>query len=582
MSQKSMPETEKLDLSFLDFPQEESPFEEQLDNSRSEQENSIESLQKMAEDSEAKGQWETAIDRYQKILEIQPNNVAARIKLANAFQELNKIEEAIAYYQNAIAINPNLPFRVYLNLGDALYEKEQLDEAIAAYQHASQLQPNLPFRYYQILSELLVKTERLEEAMVYYQKAVELKPNSQGLYLNLAKIAGKISDFDVAIASYKKAIELKQNTPFWVYKNLGDALENKGRLDEAIASYQKALELKPDLFWGYYNLGNIFTKQSKTDEAIAAYKRASEIDPNLFMSQHSKNQAISERKHKAMPPQQEAETIKNVLKSEAHKYFIEPFIPHQEGDNCYMVEKGQDLTGETCELGLPVPPQDIWFGPHGHDVNRYLRSGKEVVDKMLAILKKAGVSKLENSKILEFGCAEGRLIRWLKPFYFDNEIWGVDIVSSRIIWCQRNLGEYFQFATNTIFPHLPFEDRYFDLIYAGSVFTHIDDLADTWMLELRRILKPNALLYVTIADKHSLELHVNSKNARVERVFSRYPEGKELSQVDFGKLVLGRSQRSQIYYDVEEFCKRLNRFFNVISINEEAYMTQTGVLLQKK
>ena len=582
MSQQSNPETKQLDLSFLDFPQEENPLKEQFNNSQPKQENSIESLQKMAEDSEAKGEWQKVIDRYQKILEIEPHNLAAFIKLAKAFQQLNQIEEAIAYYQKAIAINPNLPFRVYLNLGDALYEKERLDEAIASYQKASELQPNLPFRYYKILAEILVKTERFNEAMVYYQKAVELKPNSQGLYLNSAKIAGKIGAFDAAITNYQKAIKLKQNQPFWVYKNLGDALENQGRLDEAIANYQKALELKPDLFWGYYNLGNIFTKQGKTDEAIAAYKRASEIDPNLFMSQHSKNQAISERKNKTTAPKQEAETIKNVLKSEAHKYFIEPFIPHQEGDNCYIVEKGRDLTGETCELGLPVPPQDIWFGPHGNDVNRYLRSGKEVVDKMLAILKKAGVSQFKNSKILEFGCAEGRLIRWLKPFYFDNEIWGVDIVSSRIIWCQRNLGEYFQFATNTIFPHLPFEDRYFDLIYAGSVLTHIDDLADTWLLELRRILKPNALLYVTIADKHSLELHLTSKNARVERVFTRYPEGKELSKVDFGKLVLGRSQRSQIYYDVEEFCHRLNRFFNVISIDEEAYMTQTAVLLQKK
>lgn len=29
---------------------------------------------------------------------------------------------------------------------------------------------------------------------------------------------------------------------------------------------------------------------------------------------------------------------------------------------------------------------------------------------------------------------------------------------------------------------LKFADGYFDVIYGGSVFTHIDDLADAWFL----------------------------------------------------------------------------------------------------
>jgi ubiquinone/menaquinone biosynthesis C-methylase UbiE len=47
---------------------------------------------------------------------------------------------------------------------------------------------------------------------------------------------------------------------------------------------------------------------------------------------------------------------------------------------------------------------------------------------------------------------------------------------------------------NTILPHLPFEDRSFDVVYAGSVFTHIDDLAQTWFLELRRVLHAGGML----------------------------------------------------------------------------------------
>jgi ubiquinone/menaquinone biosynthesis C-methylase UbiE len=62
------------------------------------------------------------------------------------------------------------------------------------------------------------------------------------------------------------------------------------------------------------------------------------------------------------------------------------------------------------------------------------------------------------------------------------------------------------FVTTTTAPHLPFEDDYFDLVYCGSVFTHISDLADAWLLEIRRILRTGAYAYITIHDNKSVRL----------------------------------------------------------------------------
>jgi ubiquinone/menaquinone biosynthesis C-methylase UbiE len=68
-------------------------------------------------------------------------------------------------------------------------------------------------------------------------------------------------------------------------------------------------------------------------------------------------------------------------------------------------------------------------------------------------------------------------------------MWGVDINARHINWCQLNLRPPFSFATTTTAPQLPFEDGYFDLIYSGSVFTQLSDLADAWILELRRVVR---------------------------------------------------------------------------------------------
>ena len=54
---------------------------------------------------------------------------------------------------------------------------------------------------------------------------------------------------------------------------------------------------------------------------------------------------------------------------------------------------------------------------------------------------------------------------------------------------------------NSSTPHLPFADGFFDVVTAFSVFTHINLLEDAWLLELRRITKPNGLLYLTIQNE---------------------------------------------------------------------------------
>ena len=83
---------------------------------------------------------------------------------------------------------------------------------------------------------------------------------------------------------------------------------------------------------------------------------------------------------------------------------------------------------------------------------------------------------------MELGCAAGRVIRHLNELAASREIWGVDFAAAATMWCEENLSPPLHFATTTVVPHLPFKDEYFDLVYAGSVFTHIDELTFAGLL----------------------------------------------------------------------------------------------------
>jgi len=257
------------------------------------------------------------------------------------------------------------------------------------------------------------------------------------------------------------------------------------------------------------------------------------------------------------------------------------YFPFREDEESYVLPN-KKIEYEKCELGLPIPPKHLWLG-YGQTNEQYL-FGKHQIKTMLEILSKSQFEITKNKRILDFGCGAGRMVRWLKPFAIENEIWGTDISSEHIYWANQYLRPPFNFLTNTTIPHLPFEDKYFDLIYAGSVFTHIDDLAEAWLLEMRRILSSDGRLFITIQEKHTMDVLNNKeiyKNSMVKKYINENELFKETKE-NFNMIVGMRGPRSQVFYDIDYFTNSLKTFYEVLSVNREAYGFQTGILLRKK
>jgi len=233
------------------------------------------------------------------------------------------------------------------------------------------------------------------------------------------------------------------------------------------------------------------------------------------------------------------------------------------------------------DSGLPIPPQSLWLG-YGSNSAEYVDSGKQDIDKMLSILSDVGFAINNNNKpILDLGCGGGRMIRHLIDFASQCEIWGMDISAPHINWLKTNLSPPFNFAVNTTIPHLPFSDDYFGLIYCGSLFTHIDDLAETWFLELRRLLAPEGILFCTIHDEQTLEVLAKQTYHPITRVIS-----KSLLSIDYKQhpdiLVCGQDSDSNVFYKNRYLNHILARSFNIKAVIPSAYGYQTAYVLSKK
>jgi SAM-dependent methyltransferase len=242
------------------------------------------------------------------------------------------------------------------------------------------------------------------------------------------------------------------------------------------------------------------------------------------------------------------------------------------------------MPAELAEDGFPLPPPELWRR-WGLSAEAYLSSGRINVETMISILREAGAPVATIERVLDFGCAEGRMLRHL---YNDSErqLWGVDINAERIAWCQQNLAPPMRFATTTTTPHLPFADCHFDLIYAISVFTHIGELADAWFLELLRILQPGGHLYLTIHDEHSIDVLLNrhraeGKHTELVDLLLRFDEKTGTFGRDWVYFAIHADPGAMVFYRRDDLIEKWSRLVELRGVREEAVGYQTALTLRK-
>jgi superkiller protein 3 len=190
----------------------------------------------------ALGRYEEAIQYYDKVLAIDPNDVDALTNKGVALSALGKSEEAIQYYDKALAIDPNYTLSL-TNKGIDLGILGKYDEAIQYYDKALAIDPN----YTLSLTNKGVALSALgksEEAITYYDKVLAIDPNDVYALTNKGIDLSALGKSEEAIQYYDKALAIDPNN-IDALNNKGNTLSALGRYEEAIEQYDKALGTKP-------------------------------------------------------------------------------------------------------------------------------------------------------------------------------------------------------------------------------------------------------------------------------------------------------------------------------------------------
>jgi tetratricopeptide (TPR) repeat protein len=259
---------------------------------------------------------EDAEREYGKVVELDPTQLKARVRLGLICLKGNRPEEALEHL-DAIPDETIRSDPVILRNGALALERlGHYEQALGALDRAQELDPDdrsilltrailhfkarqvvrsyelfrqyrqpsrdgeeLPTMYYAYAVLAAAACGREDEALAVGREGLTRHPGEGPILVNLGVVLERRGEPEAAEALYLRAVS-EAPTPPQAHKNLGDLAYRRGDQAGSRAHFERAVALDADLGDDVYlKLGNIAYKEGDRDWALKLWRRALELNP---------------------------------------------------------------------------------------------------------------------------------------------------------------------------------------------------------------------------------------------------------------------------------------------------------------
>jgi SAM-dependent methyltransferase len=141
-----------------------------------------------------------------------------------------------------------------------------------------------------------------------------------------------------------------------------------------------------------------------------------------------------------------------------------------------------------------ISPADQMLSGAALDREYYFRCGRSAVECILNSLAIAAIPQPRIKRILDLPSGHGRVLRYLRAAFPEAEIAACDLLRDGVDFCSSTFGATAVYSSDEP-DAIPLAPDSFDLIWVGSLFTHLDlRLWLQFLAVFRKSLSPGGLL----------------------------------------------------------------------------------------
>ena len=338
---------------------------------------------------EVEDQPKQALTMYQKVLQLNPENLEARERLADQYLQLSQPEQALEILED-LKKRTNQNFEVRFRIGLIYMENARVEEAFQEFNALFLEKPSADKVRYALANTLVEKKDfsRAEALLAPISPQSELY--SQSLILR-AYILEKQKQVPAAIQLLKNAL-VTMPKRIDLYLTLSSLYEQNDQPAEGLAILKQGLEVDPDNAELYFRSAVILDKLNKKKEAIQKLKAAINKDPFHVSSLNYLGYTYAE---KGIYLDEAEELIKRALKYKPRDGFILDSLGW-----VYFKKKKWDEALVELEKAWKLVPNDPVIGEHLGDayvkknfLEKALKTYRKVLDLNPGEKEREGVLK---------------------------------------------------------------------------------------------------------------------------------------------------------------------------------------------
>jgi tetratricopeptide (TPR) repeat protein len=233
-------------------------------------------------------QYDEVVGVSTEVLKKESDNTDALLLRGRAYYKLEDLGHAQQDFARILGTDPDNP-NAYDGLGVIQAKSNRLEEAIAFYDLAIALNGTdfLVF-YHRGLTYHLAGNDSL--AISDFEKAVELNPMHADSYLGLGIAHIDSGEYEVGAQFCSTAIDLNPDFSL-AYYNRGLAHLLQDQIDEAISDYTIAIELGLSIPNVYNGRGRAYLQSRNIELAISDLEYALELDPHFIKASEALQEA---------------------------------------------------------------------------------------------------------------------------------------------------------------------------------------------------------------------------------------------------------------------------------------------------
>ena len=234
-----------------------------------------------------------AISYYKKEQQTHPS-ATTMVQIGKVYADMGKVDSATYAYEKAIEIDTKNA-SAYMRIGHLYKDSGDITKAIKYTTSGVNLDPeNLDYKYF--MGSLLLLNGEPKASIPFFRSVTNKRAWHYWAHHNLGQAYFRIGSTAEGQRFMDKAKELQKGIQevenwrnlanmnpdqFMLWVNLGNSLNNMGRMEEAKDAFLVALSLKPMNFALQNNIANLCLMIGDTNQAIVRYEAILSMDPEL-------------------------------------------------------------------------------------------------------------------------------------------------------------------------------------------------------------------------------------------------------------------------------------------------------------